>query len=216
MNARLGKSSPQYSFFAYFFININNKSKEYECVSSTKSPSFYIFSSRRNRIINKIIKLENNCNKMNDKDYCESDNIFLNSLEKLKSSENPLSFKFKKLMPHIYDQDNSQSTSHDNNESVKKDPQKRKIDSMESIIETFKQFSISEPNTIFKVNAATFTIEVRIVERIDPRREELTYDGTTFAEAMEELNRGYEYIDKYGVVHKVIPAADGIGFPIFE
>lgn len=216
MNARLGKNSPQYSFFVYLFININNKSKEYECVSSTKSPSFYIFSSRRNRTINKIIKLENSFNKINDKEYCESDKIFLDSLEKLKESINPLSFKFKKLMPHIYDQDNSEILEDDNKESMKRDTKSSSIYSMESLLDTFRQFSISEPNTIFKVNADPFIFEVRIVERIDPRREEITYNGTTINEAIEALRKGFEYLDKYGVVHSIKPSQDGVGFPIFE
>lgn len=218
VNVRLSKTSPQYSFFVYIFLKVNDIStaKRYECVCFAKSPPFSLFSSRRNRIINKLIKLESN-NSMLNIEECKSDNSFLDSLEKLKEKINPNSFKYKKLMPHIYDEGDSETENKGNDEENNKNQYKNyNIYSFESLMNVLKELSNSEPNTVCNVSADPFSFDIRIVERIDPNREDITYHGSTIEEAINHIKRGFEYLDKYGNIHRIIPSKDSQGFPLYE
>lgn len=178
MNENLPKQGIQlYSFCVFLFIEID--SIHYKCVALTKSPSFSIISSRKNRIRYKT-PLKNQTPPPKEE----------------KEEEDSYKFKYADLMPHI-DEDYVLHSKKEEEEERKRN--RKEIDksmfSFKSMEEAMEDVYKSLPNTIYKKSS----FQMKIIDHIkgDANRQEISYNGLLL-EKMFSTYTDQFYLDKYG------------------
>lgn len=195
MNENLSKQGIQlYSFCVFMFIEID--SIHYKCVALTKSPSFSIISSRKNRIRYKT-PLKNQTPP--PKEEKEEKNLLyipqFTPVVNEKEEEDSYKFKYTDLMPHI-DED---YVLHSKKEEEERKRNRKEIDksmfSFKSMEEAMEDVYKSLPNTIYKKSS----FQMKIIDHIkgDANRQEISYNGLLL-EKMFSTYTDQFYLDKYG------------------
>lgn len=195
MNENLPKQGIQlYSFCVFLFVEVD--STHYKCVALTKSPSFSIISSRKNRIRYKTpLKNQTTLLKEEEKEKLLNFPQFAPTTNKKEEEEDHYKFKYPDLMPHI-DEDcvlqkkEEEEESKENREEIEKS-----MFSFKSMEEAMEDAYKSLPNTIYKKSS----FQMKIIDHIkgDANRQEISYIGLPLEKMLSTYTDQF-YLDKYG------------------